>query len=480
MKIKLNEFLSPFYPDENESLRVRTFAQKEYPKYRDTRLPKPFGDIYAREYTITRASLADPKLQWQMLNENQLSGMYFIVNAGINEAKRLPIGIYARKSKQAESPQWTQYIKDEDITRLNAFFVEGDHKSIDEQLSKLERCPVQPSILVITRKSVHAYWLCAVAEVTVEEWIEVQTRLIAYFEADESIKNPSRVMRLPGFDHLSYDAASQAMDRKRVEVACFEPERRFAVDEMRASFPTVEAIQSSEWQAPAAGDSQYRTWQELGDELRRRMLSHPTAHYQGDKVVLQGVCHNGKGNSALFFNTLTGKYACTNDGCKKEDILRAFGLPERPTGGPVREGIVKRSRDPTASLNAGGAGSVAVSDFLSRFNPQLQTEVGIALAIAPDDCLLVPDEPPAPALLGKCIDCERRRHITNGFCFECSELRKFLNDGPNALTCGCSGARRWRLRDGGFRWYCGNCERDRTPLDAVWSFQERGNNGSNS
>jgi hypothetical protein len=40
--------------------------------------------------------------------------------------------------------------------------------------------------------------------------------------------------------------ASQAMDRKRVEVVCFAPERRFTVDEMRASFPAIEARQSAE------------------------------------------------------------------------------------------------------------------------------------------------------------------------------------------------------------------------------------------
>ena len=62
MKIKLDEFLSPFYPNEHECLRVRTFAPKVYPKYRDTHSLKPHGDIFAREYTITRASLAEPKL----------------------------------------------------------------------------------------------------------------------------------------------------------------------------------------------------------------------------------------------------------------------------------------------------------------------------------------------------------------------------------------------------------------------------------
>ena len=34
MRVRLFEFLAPFYPDEQEPLRVRTFAAREYPKTR--------------------------------------------------------------------------------------------------------------------------------------------------------------------------------------------------------------------------------------------------------------------------------------------------------------------------------------------------------------------------------------------------------------------------------------------------------------
>ena len=64
--------------------------------------------------------------------------------------------------------------------------------------------------------------------------------------------------------------------------------------------------------------------------------------------------------------------------------------------------------------------------------------------------------------------------LFGSWCFQCSKLRRFLNDGPNALACKCLGAIRWRFKDGGFYWHCGNCERDRAPLDAVWSFQSGG------
>jgi len=67
----------------------------------------------------------------QIKNENQLCGVYFVVNSGINESKRLVLGVYARRSKKDEKREWTQYIEDQDITRFNAFFLEGDSKSID-------------------------------------------------------------------------------------------------------------------------------------------------------------------------------------------------------------------------------------------------------------------------------------------------------------------------------------------------------------
>jgi hypothetical protein len=475
MRIRLFEFLAPFYPDEQEPLRVRTFAPREYPKYRDKQSPKPFGDIFSTEYIVTRAALRDDrKLHERIKSENQLSGMYFIVNAGIGEGKQLPLGVCARKSRKGEKPEWTQYVKDEDITRFNAFFVEADDKGIDEQLAMLEGCALRPCILVTTRKSVHGYWLCAPG-VTREEWADIQLRLITYFGSDESIKNPSRVMRLPNLDHLSYDATSQTIERKLVEITRFEPERRFTADEMRGAFPAVEIKQPSNRHAPPSDPGEYPDWATLGNELRRRMAAHPTAHVQGDKVVLKGVCHDGKGDSALFFNITTGRYHC-DAGCKKEDVLRACGLPERPAGKP--EWKPKGGLTPHAALRINPekwAESSETDDFFARCpavanNTLIEKRAPLPSA-AVDEWIV---DAAVERQMGTCGDCGTTAELYGEWCFECSELRMFLNDGPNALTCSCIGANRWRFRDCGFRWYCGNCERDRAPRDAVWSFQNGG------
>lgn len=70
-------------------------------------------------------------------------------------------------------------------------------------------------------------------------------------------------------------------------------------------------------------------WEDLMSELRNRITSHPSAHRARGKVHCQGICHGGKSNSALFINA-GGVVWCSNPDCDIKDILRAFGLPERP------------------------------------------------------------------------------------------------------------------------------------------------------
>jgi hypothetical protein len=487
MTTTITEFLTAFYPDEHEPIRFRGFAPKKYPKWNQEGA-KPFGYINSAEFTVTRSALATDKgLQSQIVECNKHRGMYFIVNSGISEAKRLPIGQLAKpENKKTGAP--TEYVRDQDIMRFNAFFAEDDERSIQEQLARIERCPLLPSLMIVTLKSVHCYWLCG-ESVTVAEWREIQGRLIAYFGGDESIKNPSRVMRLPKLNHVSYDPDTQQLSYKVVEFYRFEPSERFTLEAMRAAFPAVPEKPKADYQ-PTADPGEYPTWQVLGDELRRRMGLHPTAHKQGDKIVLQGVCHEGKGNSALFFNTVTGKYHC-DAGCKKEDLLRAFGLPERPTNWQVEYVNSRRITPQTAK-------AVQITDKKWTDNPAL---VGLVERLKAQAALASPSVLPVaqgnevaaqsqsaselPASCGRrfhhiqpiatvdhCEDCGEFGRLYGRLCAACSELRGFLDD---PLRCGHSDARRWRhparTVDGervppGFKWHCETCRS--APGDAVW------------
>lgn len=58
-----------------------------------------------------------------------------------------------------------------------------------------------PTLRIFTGHGVHAYWRLA-SPIRPGEWSEVQNRLIVTLDSDPAIKNPERIMRLPGFANV--------------------------------------------------------------------------------------------------------------------------------------------------------------------------------------------------------------------------------------------------------------------------------------
>lgn len=245
----------------------------------------------------------DQSLQQRLQNLNQRLGIYYVVNAGGDE--------------------------DASINRYTAVFCESDDQSLADQHAALDAAPLQPSIRVETRKSVHAYWLLS-GDCSENDWRGIQAGLIAWFDGDAKIKNPSRCMRLPGFNHVSIDDDGQ-LQYKPVECVLFEPERKYTASELVAAFPQP-ASGHADHDDDRDSNGHYETWEELTRELRRRILKHPSTKTRGEWAHTTGVCHNGKGNTALALNLSTLAYSCQN-GCKQSDILKAFGLPTQPGNG---------------------------------------------------------------------------------------------------------------------------------------------------
>lgn len=287
--ITLTQFLEAFYPDPTEVIHLRAFKPRDVAETPDN---------YAVKTVATREQLCnDLKKQNELKELNKNRGLYFCVNAGGD--------------------------LDEEITRFTAFFAESDSLQIAEQYARLANSPLFPSITVQTRKSVHAYWLTDGA-CPEDAWRDVQLRLIAYFDGDRKIKNPSRVMRLPFFNHLSANG-----EKVRVEIGEFNPQIRYTALQMMNAFPAVEVKDGKGKETYSASLNNLETWDSLNSELRRRMLSHSSCRTRGQWAHLRGVCHNGSGETALALNVATGAYACQN-GCPTSQILVAFGLPERP------------------------------------------------------------------------------------------------------------------------------------------------------
>ncbi|EOU2001375.1 TPA: DNA primase [Clostridium perfringens] len=100
-------------------------------------------------------------------------GIFFVVNSGGNS--------------------------DSKINKINAQFFECDTLSLEEQLENISKFPLEPSIIVQTKKSLHVYFL--IKNGKVEKFRDIQKKLAKHFNGDGSCINESRVMRVPGFYH---------------------------------------------------------------------------------------------------------------------------------------------------------------------------------------------------------------------------------------------------------------------------------------
>ena len=208
--MNLNEFLEAFFQDENEPIYFRAFKPKDAP---DT------GSNFAKSIVFTRRQLLENENLIELRRLNHLRGIYFVVNAGGNT--------------------------DAEITRFNAVFVENDNLPIEEQDRALDKCPVLPSVRVETKRSVHAYWLLN-ENCTEAVWRDLQERLIAFFDGDKANKNPSRVMRLPLFQYLTYnEQAAGSYDCQLVKITHFDSEMRYSIGELQKTFPALKKPDNS-------------------------------------------------------------------------------------------------------------------------------------------------------------------------------------------------------------------------------------------
>ena len=190
MNIPFDEFLRPFF-DSGETVNIRVFDDKKSGTFKGQKLESEMGRISGLADTLKK-------------HNAQGRGIFFVVNFGGD--------------------------RDEDISRVNAVFVENDSLSVKEQIARLEAFELPPSLMVKTAKSVHAYWL--VKDVKVADFRAIQKRLVAKFDGDASCVNESRVLRLPGFNHCKGDPVM-------VECIKFSPELRYTREQLDDVLPKL-------------------------------------------------------------------------------------------------------------------------------------------------------------------------------------------------------------------------------------------------
>ena len=150
----------------------------------------------------------------------------------------------------------TGCVQDSDVTGCLALFCEWDDKPIQWQLDAWKQFHLpEPTIQDLTGgKSAHNWWVLD-EPMDPAEWRVLQSRLIDLTGSDDKLKNPSRLMRLPGgtyFDKKTGKATGQA-------VIVHESGLRYTATEMAAALPEAPVVAPVEHSAPMQASASTRS-----------------------------------------------------------------------------------------------------------------------------------------------------------------------------------------------------------------------------
>lgn len=212
---------------------------------------------------------------------------------------------------------------DADITDCIALFCEWDDRPKDWQVTAWQELNLpEPSLQVDTGgKSVHSYWILS-APATPDQWRNTMRRLLDYADADRALKNPSRVMRLPGCPHPETGSPAAIIH---------QTDARYDIDEFNAHLPEPQVV---DHQRAARSFTDYEV-QGL-DEIKRALECIPP------RIP-------GTGTYDIYRNILWGLIKACEEAGSSADT--AIGLMEFHS--PEWKGIDQVARSGGAEINAG-------------------------------------------------------------------------------------------------------------------------------
>ena len=153
---------------------------------------------------------------------------------------------------------------------VNAWFMEIDGVSKDEQMKKLHEAPLPPSIIVESGNSYHAYWLAK--DATVDGFDRIVRALIHFFDSDPACKDISRVLRIPGFFHNKREPFE-------VRIELFDPKNTYTEQEMLQAFPYREEVKSAPTSRPVPIAEHLTFWEAVSRLDNRIMLQRLSGTY---------------------------------------------------------------------------------------------------------------------------------------------------------------------------------------------------------
>lgn len=306
--------------------------------------------------------------------------------------------------------------KDE-IVQITAFFIEYDDLSLEEQYAKVMALPIPPNIIVKTRSSLHCYWL-AVEATTIEQWEAVQRTFIVSANSDPTIKDLPRVMRVPGFDHTTFDFETGQVSRVSVTVLKFDVGERLTAEQMLAMLaqsgqPAVSKAEFDAWLKTRNGTNKQRAKvrqerERKGAAAARVYAGEPPADLQkiysdicaklslvgpaGDSLRATCPCCEDPSPS-LIVGLVADKILMTcHAGCTFAEICEAIGIEQEHCFARKKDKHSKASHKQQAANGAEAEASKKAEGGEAEAGRQTQADMLIEIAETVDLCYSVEED----------------------------------------------------------------------------------------
>jgi len=136
--------------------------------------------------------------------------------------------------------------KKSNVLGVRALFVDKDNGEFSSPLK------IEPSAIISAKRGPHAYWFLKDGE-SLDRFTPAQETLIHHLNSDASIKDLSRVMRLPGFFHMKNPDDPFLVSVKSISA------QRYSIDQVMAAYPPKTKTegatdQNESWSKKYSGD----------------------------------------------------------------------------------------------------------------------------------------------------------------------------------------------------------------------------------
>ena len=225
--------------------------------------------------------------------------------------------------------------RDAEITAARSLFWENDDKTKAEQMAQVRTAGLAIGAIVETNKSLHCYSPLTHPIHTLSDWTALQERMIQRMDSDPAIRNGSRLMRLPGFNHVRVQ--DDALVFSPVTLQHIDPVAKATVEEIDAQLPLWDVAR---WEPPskeAKAKGQAASKPHQGAAVAPSMAAdnpwdirnfaqylNGDQHSQNGWLEVQCPEHGGEGHSgnSLHINEQTGQYKC-HGGCDSQAVYTA-------------------------------------------------------------------------------------------------------------------------------------------------------------